>query len=134
MRRAGYDGVVSGSATERSQAAIRMLSQHNRRTLVDIEEHLRANDPELARKLERFDAWAPPVRHGPNPRLLVGLVGLGVGAVLLAVALAVGNADALVLAVMALLVDASWWLAWAAVARVRSRSRSSRVPRSNRSR
>jgi hypothetical protein len=87
-----------------------MLSQHNRRTLAEIEDHLRGSDPELAHLLERFNDWAPPRRRGlGSRRRVIGLVGLWIGTLLLAIAFIDGSADALVLALAALFLDAMWW-------------------------
>ncbi len=36
-----------------------MLSSHDRRVLAELEQQLRTSTPDLARGLERFDAWAP---------------------------------------------------------------------------
>lgn len=96
-----------------------MLSQHDRRTLADIEEHLRANEPDLVHLLERFHDWAPPRRRGVYPRRTVGLAVLALGVILVATALVVRSADVAVLGVVVLLVDAAWWILVAGVALVR---------------
>jgi len=96
-----------------------MLSQHDRRALADIEEHLRAKEPDLVHLLERFHDWAPPRRRGVDPRRAVGLAGLALGVILLATALAVHSADVAVLGVVLLLVDAAWWALVAGVALIR---------------
>lgn len=72
-----------------------MLSQHERRALADIEEHLAADQPDLARLLEGFDRWAPP-RHRVRRRGPLATLGLGI--VLLAVAFAVHSAAVMLLA------------------------------------
>jgi len=98
-----------------------MLSQHDRRALADIEEHLRAKEPDLVHLLERFHDWAPPRRCGVGLRRDVGLAGLVLGVILLATALAVHSADVAVLGVVVLVVDAAWWALVAGVALVRHR-------------
>ena len=84
-----------------------MLSQHDRRALADIEAHLRASDPELARRLERSPATPPPRgrRAGRAPGLagLAGLAGLCFGLILLATAFVAHNSDAAVSAVVVLM-------------------------------
>ncbi|HWG27223.1 DUF3040 domain-containing protein [Actinospica sp.] len=85
-----------------------MLSLHDRRVLAGIEQQLRTSTPDLARGLERFDAWAPPrIRH--RLRRAVRLAALMVGCVLLVVAFAVSSADAALLGAVVLLADAAWW-------------------------
>ncbi|MEY9874450.1 hypothetical protein ABH931_003950 [Streptacidiphilus sp. MAP12-33] len=98
-----------------------MLSQHERRTLSDIEEHLRASEPDLVHLLECFHAWAPPRHHHRGLRRVVGPAGLALAAVLLAVAFTVHSAGALLLAVTVLLADAAWWMLLTAMALVRQR-------------
>ncbi|WP_084714443.1 DUF3040 domain-containing protein [Streptacidiphilus rugosus] len=98
-----------------------MLSQHERRALSDIEEHLRASEPELVRLLECFHAWAPPQHRRRGVRRVVGPAGLALGAFLLAVAFTVRSADVLLLAVTILLADAAWWTLLAVTALARQR-------------
>jgi hypothetical protein len=103
-----------------------MLTHHERRALADIEQHLRASEPDLACLLEQFHRWAPPRRR----RLpgAIGLAGLVLGAVLLAVAFGVHSAAALLLTVTVFLADAACWTVLAVIALVRSRARSDRKP------
>lgn len=98
-----------------------MLSQHERRALSDIEEHLRASEPDLVHLLESFHAWAPPRPRRRGVRRVVGPAGLALAAVLLAVAFTVRSADALLLAVTVLLADAAWWMLLIAMALARQR-------------
>ncbi|MEY9940834.1 DUF3040 domain-containing protein [Streptacidiphilus sp. MAP5-3] len=105
-----------------------MLSQYERRALSDIEEHLRASEPDLVHLLECFHAWAPPRHRRHSLRRVVGLAGLALGAFLLAVAFTVRSADVLLLAVTVLLADAAWWTLLAAIALARRRGLNSREP------
>jgi hypothetical protein len=102
-----------------------MLTQHERRALADIEQHLRASEPDLACLLERFHQWAPPRRRRVP---LVRLVGLALGAVLIAIAFGLHSAGALLLGVMVLLADAALWAIFPVIALVRSRARLDRRP------
>lgn len=93
-----------------------MLSQHDRRTLADIEEHLSANEPELARRLEQLRASMPPPSAPKNAtphhvREAVGLSRLILGAALLAMAFAARSADLALLGVVLLAADTALWAA-----------------------
>lgn len=85
-----------------------MLSEREHRTLADIEGHLRAEDPALARRL---GDGAPPRQGPPRWPYTVGLVlALVLLAVCLVLALPLAAAQSAVLAVLA------------AICRVRSRA------------
>jgi hypothetical protein len=113
---------------------VMMLSQDNRRTLAEIEQALRASDPELARKLGDFGAAppgatprahpdaAPPAGRRRARRRVAALVGIGIGVVLLATAVVQASADALVLAVTVLISAAAWWISGMLVRRIRRAS------------
>jgi hypothetical protein len=102
-----------------------MLSQHERRTLADIEEHLREVDPNLAHRLEHGYAGASS-RHS-HIRHAIGLAGLLLSALLFAAALLARNADAAVLAVTVLLADVAWWTTLAGIALAKSRMSAGRI-------
>jgi fatty acid desaturase len=87
-----------------------MLSQRDRQTLAEIENQLRASEPELVRSLERFRARkAPAHRRGATLRRAVGLTGAILGAALFAVAFVLHGAAFVVLAAAVILLDMVWW-------------------------
>ena len=98
-----------------------MLSQHERRALADIEEHLRDVDPDLAHRLEHWHAGHRHIRYA------IGLAGFLLSVLLLAAALLAHNADVAVLAVTVLLADAAWWTVLAGIVLVKSRVSAGRI-------
>lgn len=91
-----------------------MLSQHDRRALADIENHLRDSDPEFVRRLDHPAEFEPTHRaHGNAVRTLI-LIGLIVGLSLVATAFATRSADAIVWAFVVLMTTMSGTAMWAA--------------------
>jgi hypothetical protein len=82
-----------------------MLSQHERRALADIEEHLSASEPELARLLQRLDPSVPPQCRVRRRVLGLALAALAAGSYLLAIAYAVHSPSLILLATAVLLPD-----------------------------
>lgn len=81
-----------------------MLSDHERKTLREVEQQLMAEDPEFARSFEARQA-----RLSRHPRRLAVRIGVVVGALLAALMLVTGSlVGALVFAVTAGLI----WVAW----------------------
>jgi hypothetical protein len=99
-----------------------MLSQRETQALVGIEEHLRANDPDLARAFELASGSVPPRRSRVSPNAgLAGLAGLALGMLLFAVGYVTRNADTALVGAAALLADAAWWATLAVITLARSR-------------
>jgi hypothetical protein len=95
-----------------------MLSQREQRALAVIEQALRAEAPELDQRLRDFR-----VRTRTRTRRIVLAAVVAVGLVLLVVAFALHNADALLLSVLILLGAAAWVTAGVFAAYVRRRAR-----------
>jgi hypothetical protein len=94
-----------------------MLPQNEARTLAEIEEHLRASDPDLVRRLEP-SSQAPP-RSGRVVRA-VGMAGLILGMFLLTLGFAGENADLALMGAAVLVMDAAWWVTSALVSMIRA--------------
>jgi Protein of unknown function (DUF3040) len=101
-----------------------MLPQNEARTLAEIEQHLRASDPELVRRFEPApeEEKAPP-RSGRVVRF-VGTAGLVLGVFLLTLGFAGENADLALMGAAVLVMDAAWWVTSALVSMVRALFRS----------
>lgn len=91
-----------------------MLSQHDRRALADIENHLRTSDPDFARRLEHPSECEPARRRRGRVCLRVILAGLVAALALLATAFAARSADAVVWAGVALMTAAGATAVWTA--------------------
>lgn len=99
-----------------------MLPQNEARTLAEIEQHLRASDPDLVRRFEPSPE-APPPRSGRVVRV-IGMTGLVLGVFLLTLGFAGENADLALMGAAVLVMDAAWWVTSALVAMVRALFRS----------
>lgn len=98
-----------------------MLPQNEARTLAEIEQHLRASDPDLVRRFEPSPE-APP-RSGRVVRA-IGMAGLILGVFMLTIGFAGENADLALMGAAVLVMDAAWWVTSALVAMVRALFRS----------
>lgn len=101
-----------------------MLPQNEARALAEIEEHLRANDPDLVKTLERphgaHRAQQTPPRGGRRVVRTVGMAGLVLSVFLLTLGFAGSNADLALLGAAVLVMDAAWWVTSALVAMIRA--------------
>jgi len=95
-----------------------MLPQDEARTLAEIEEHLRASDPDLVKRFEPASSQDAP-RSGRAVRV-VGMTGLILGLFLLTLGFAGENADLALMGAAVLVMDAAWWATSALVAMVRA--------------
>jgi hypothetical protein len=95
-----------------------MLPQNEARTLAEIEQHLRASDPDLVKRFEPAADDAPP--RGRRVVRAVGMTGLVLGMFLLTLGFAGENADLALMGAAVLVMDAAWWATSALVSMVRA--------------
>ena len=116
----GCELVVRNRVRARYEGGGLVLSQSERQALAEIEEQLRASDPDLARHMEHAHRWVP--ERLSRMRRMIGLAGLAVAFFVLAAGSASRNADVAVLGAIMLLADALWWAGLAVNALIRKSS------------
>lgn len=94
-----------------------MLPQDEQRTLAEIEQHLRASDPELVRRFEPSADAPPRARRAVRA---IGMAGLVLGMFLLTLGFAGENADLALMGAAVLVMDAAWWVTSALVSMLRA--------------
>jgi hypothetical protein len=94
-----------------------MLPQNEAKALAEIEEHLRADDPDLVR---RFDPSHDARPRGRRVVRRVGMTGLVLSVFLLTLGFAGRNADLALMGAAVLVMDVTWWMTSAFVALIRA--------------